>query len=110
MSEQDGADSLVRSDALLADVETACPCRSCGYDWPGNISDMSCSTTARRAQNKCPFYKNDRAVCVSRAAWQNWKKWTHRILGAMNCFKIACEETKSANNRITEPGRWRNET
>ena len=93
MSKNVSAASLVRSDALLADVETACPCGACSYDWVEKANDE---------EAKCPFWPEQ--GCHQRKAWQNWKKWTHRILGAMNCFKIACEETQSANNVLTVSG------
>ena len=74
MKKKVGADSLVRSKALLADVDAACPCRQCHYDYdvmalhqrPGGVI--------------CPFKTQPEKRCGRRAAWERWQEWTLHIL------------------------------
>lgn len=96
MSEKLSTDSLVRSDALLADANAACPCHQCAYDW-------DYLTICRRPGGRvCPFKTEPEKMCKRRAAWERWQKWTLHILEVMFCFKVACEETKSANKVISK--------
>ena len=63
-------------NALLKNVEKACPCLQCHYDY-----DVI-SLHQRPGGVICPFRNQSEKRCNNRAAWESWREWTYNVLEA----------------------------
>jgi hypothetical protein len=85
--EKNDAGKSVQSSKLLEDIDTSCPCKQCRYNY--NI-DSPVSVM-------CPFLLTKEKMCHGREAWERLGTWARHVLETMNCFKAACEKTKTSN-------------
>lgn len=103
----------MNAEELEADIEIACPCNTCQYNYP---ADRQLPWKA-----PCPSYNKPELMCDTREAWGRWKEWTEQQLGdkievkiddgskckhgiALSWFCPSCDQEKAEITKIEEVG------